>query len=84
MRPHRSSGNSILAVDPGGTTGWMLWDSGLLDWGEDGREEFYATLGGLVDFELDAIVCERYTISSNTLKKTRQHDALELIGVLRH
>ena len=77
----------ILAADPGGTTGWMVWadDSTMvIDWGEGDPESVYLLLKDLNDYHLDVIVCERYDVTANTLKKSRQYDALELIGVLRH
>jgi hypothetical protein len=80
----------ILAVDPGGTTGWMVWADNygsrpiVTDWGEGDPESVYLLLNDLHDYHLDVIVCERYDVTVNTLKKTRQYDALELIGVLRH
>ena len=84
----------ILAVDPGGTTGWILWSNEngnsvfanpCIDaWGECDRENFYEVLDDMSSTDLAVIVCERYTITGNTLKKSRQYDALELIGMLRH
>lgn len=77
----------VLAVDPGGTTGWMLWggDPGHLDdWGECSPTDFFQLLNCIACGWLDAIVCERYTVTANTLKKSRQTDALELIGVLKY
>jgi hypothetical protein len=76
----------ILAVDPGGTTGWMTWDSelGRMGWGMSNFEEFVSFVNVAASpHQIDVIVCERYTITANTLRKSRQHEALEVIGFLR-
>ena len=82
----------VLAVDPGGTTGWVIWSdevslqadgSHIELWGEDEFETFIDLLDDEPCSELDAILAERYTITPNTIKKSRQYEALELIGVLR-
>lgn len=80
------SRRTVLAVDPGGTTGWALWRDGdqVPQVGQDPPLAFLdrtwdlvRTSGGL------EVVCERYVVTAGTLKKSRQYDALEQIGALR-
>lgn len=82
----------ILAVDPGGTTGWAVW--------EDGKVRYGQLPGGtlavkpLVDWIADtylmgrqvssAVIIERYTIGERTVKFSRQSDALEITGVMKY
>jgi hypothetical protein len=84
----KATSELILAVDPGGTTGFAL---------NDGSET--APLVGECDFPLfvrmveswlvsrtDAhftVVAERYVITGQTLRKSRETTALEVIGYLR-
>lgn len=92
-----------LAVDPGGTTGFAVWErsedaepngesfrSWMIEgqlpavnsaWGEATKTD---PDEGLVA-DLDVIVCESFTISTATAKKTRggSNAALEIIGALR-
>lgn len=80
----------ILGVDPGGTTGFCFLQlegnvlhaqiGGQLTPGPFVRRVVQGTTGRT---EL-VIACESYMIGANTLKMTRQHDPLELIGWLRH
>jgi hypothetical protein len=91
-RAEASTDMRVLAVDPGGTTGWMVWNNALASngghpqvemWGECNFEQFVTLLDQWAESVFDVIVCERYTVTANTLKKSRQYEALELIGVLR-
>lgn len=81
----------IIGVDPGLTSGITLLTG-------DGRV-LRAVLGGqlqpaeLVDFITDelhalpdpvVVACESYMVGMETLRRSRQYDPLELIGVLRH
>ena len=76
----------ILAIDPGGTTGWALWD-------DDSRAVTYGHVVGwenAVDSIVDAcseptqLVCESYAITAQTLKLARCYDSLYIIGCLYH
>jgi len=73
----------ILSVDPGKATGVAIWDEhltqtlqiddgryGFQDWAEHRLQHF------------DLVVCEDYTITSRTVKSSRQVDALRIIGWL--
>ena len=81
----------VLAVDPGGTTGFALYDGGAQyevhdAWDKTGQmtalmqvESFLKGSG------LDVLVCESFVISMGTMKKTREgsNTAIEIIGALR-
>lgn len=82
----------VIGVDPGKQTGIAFWS--------ETKEEFLRfnayTAVDAVHRLWDALdtytrhqcsvtlVCERYTIQPRTLKNTRQYDALEVTGALRH
>lgn len=81
---------AILAIDPGGKTGWAAYGAGPPANGFRGGE-----IGG--DFEHQAgelgelfykytpaiVVCETYTITARTAQLSQQHEALMLIGMVR-
>lgn len=75
----------VLAIDPGGTTGWAEYAAGWPDPVEAGQ-----LAGGLHGVQelmirlprLDVLVIERYTISVRTAKFSRQSDALKITGLL--
>lgn len=79
----------ILGVDPGGTVGVSLYDHNA-DVAVVGLELPALAFGAfarelLGDVEPPWVVaCERFVIGQQTHKKTRQHDAIEVIGVLRN
>lgn len=78
---------TIIAVDPGLTTGWaVLYPDGEFRSGETkGPYAFLKTVYGLLrDRAFDwHLVVEKYTITPETIKKSRQTDALEIIGALK-
>jgi hypothetical protein len=85
----------VLAVDPGGTTGWVIGQEdtkGHLELQGIGQErdqfKFCEMAEGLAEgiyrLHIDVIVCEAYTISQRTIKLTRQYEPLEIIGTLRY
>lgn len=78
---------SVIAIDPGVTTGWAVLDpdgsfrSGEVRGPYDFLRRVYEMVQSRVfDYEL---VVERYTITPETIKKSRQTDPLEIIGALR-
>ena len=78
---------TIIAVDPGLTTGWAaLYPDGEFRSGETkGSYPFLRTVHGLLSagaFDWHVVV-ERYTITPETIKKSRQTEALEIIGALK-
>lgn len=88
--------NLIVAVDPGGTTGFSFveYDDETMELvsepqgGQFEPQEFYEWLAPLTvswGFLLHLVV-ERFTISNRTLKVSRagSYDALEVIGVCRY
>lgn len=81
----------ILAVDPGGTTGWASWQDGEVTWGQirGGLLAVKPLVDWLADRALEHrahdshLIIERYTIGERTVKFSRQSDALEITGLLR-
>ncbi len=80
----------MIAVDPGGTTGLVRWQDVTdsfevhqLSW-EDTVRKVHGWLlwADEADYFQTTIVCERYTITMQTLKKSRQYEALYCIGGL--
>lgn len=83
----------ILAADPGETTGYVLarWSpahsrvdiveagQGDFDTFVDNANRYFHSFGGAGL----TVVAERFTITAQTLKKTRQTTAIEVIGALR-
>lgn len=79
----------ILALDPGGTTGWVLFDPDtgqLAGSGEArGREALYQLFDGLTSYGRPlVVVCEKYTVTARTAKLSQQTDALKIIGMLEY
>lgn len=83
----------VIAVDPGGTTGFATAEAATRELiggftGQLPALEFCARLDaflGTVD-DPTVLVCERFTISERTLRATKggSYDAIETIGVLRY
>lgn len=78
----------ILAVDPGGTTGWATYRHELENAGQLAPQEFCVMAHVLASEwgEELTIVVERFTISQRTLRATKagSYDAIEQIGVCRY
>lgn len=82
----------ILAVDPGGTTGYSYIDTLRLEEGPSSGQLPPQDFCGWAEVTAESwceeltIVCERFTISARTLKVSRagSYDAIEVIGVLRY
>jgi hypothetical protein len=78
---------TILAIDPGLTTGWANLDpDGGFRSGETKPPILFLSdvermLRGPFPW---AMVCERYVITPETIKKSRQADPLEIIGTLKY
>ncbi len=79
---------TVVAVDPGGTTGLAVWSPAL---GLSMRE--LAPAADAVDWLADmlgsgnprrTVVVERYIITPATAKMSQQHDALEIIGAIKY
>ncbi len=74
----------LLSVDPGLTTGWMTLDEDrFAQHGQDDFPTFVQRAYSLTYSYPACIIVERYTITAETLKKSRQHTALEVIGYLK-
>lgn len=73
----------VLGIDPGGTTGVALLEVsplGIVVAEELSPVDVLESLRSLVQ-QADLVSIERYTISTRTLKLTRQLDALYIIGM---
>lgn len=80
---------AILAVDPGGTTGYSYAiDDVLVDAGQLPPYEFQAYAESFTtQWRADlTLICERFTITQRTIKSSRggSVEALEIIGCLRY
>jgi hypothetical protein len=82
---------NVVAVDPGGTTGLAqaafypdgrIVEDSFRSWERDPFRAMREVEGMLEGRVLDAVVCERYTITPQTLKKSAQYDALYQVGIL--
>lgn len=79
----------ILAVDPGGVTGWAKFEpatgqfnQGEVDGGALGFGPWFATVITQTPNVLWEVVCEKFTIGEMTKGKTTQYDAVYLNGFL--
>lgn len=78
----------IVGVDPGGTTGISLWDGGpALGWfGQYPAIDAVDRIWNLIEQHKFGrgvhIACERFDITVQTARKTRQYDALYVTGAL--
>lgn len=74
----------VFAVDPGGTTGWVLYDTktGDLNAGQTrGREKFLELASATLAEDVE-VVYEEYRITQRTVSLSRQPDAMFIIGAL--
>jgi hypothetical protein len=76
--------NRVLAVDPGGTNGWATWTPSFHGCGQEADFKRFTRLVDDLAPELEVIVAERFTITAETLRKSRQNAALEVIGFLHY
>lgn len=75
----------ILAVDPGGTTGWAVYNDELAQPVYAGQDDFERFTHVVVHLPIpDVIVAERFTINQQTIRHSQQTTALEVIGFLRY
>lgn len=72
----------VLALDPGGTTGWAFadTDTGFVEFGEVGNGLFGIMPLVIMSHDLDNLVVESFTITAHTAKIARSNDALYIIG----
>lgn len=83
-RPVIPASHLIIGVDPGGTTGlaWVL--NGQFESVDLPPLEAMDKVDELVRRRVPTVIAaERYNITAQTIKKTRQYDALEVIGACR-
>jgi hypothetical protein len=76
----------LVAVDPGVVTGLATWDSDgevCTSWQEPTWYAVDRVWAMLESRAAEVVICEAYTVTAATLRKTRQYDALESIGALR-
>lgn len=77
---------TVVAVDPGGTTGLAVWSPGMgISLWEGKPDEAVDRLANLSAINHKRhFVVERYIITPATAKMSQQHDALEIIGALKY
>lgn len=76
----------ILSLDPGKTTGAVVFDSDGIASGvivathQIDYSDAFTFLDGIIGSALDAIVIERFVISQRTLKNVRVEETFDVIG----
>ena len=87
--------HAVLAIDPGKLSGVVLleWEGGEIDPQqklsvEVNERDFFTTVDiamtGWRNYESFAVVCERFTITAQTVRNSQAPFSLEQIGVLKH
>lgn len=72
-------------MDPGKTTGYVVWHDGEREEGELPAERFLEFAERIIERgDVDHVVCERYIITVHSARLTQAPWSLEQIGVLRH
>lgn len=78
---------TYAAIDPGGTTGVAFYAPGDGFWSSEvpgGSSVFAQAWRSLLERRTVAhVICEKYVITAATITKSRQYDALEIIGWLK-
>ena len=79
----------VVAIDPGVATGIVVWSTDLREAVETYELNQFNTCQTLENWLYEdaaptSVVIERYNISIETVKKTRQTASLEIIGVARY
>lgn len=75
----------IIGVDPGKMTGVALLEgTHFQSWELPALDAVSFIKGHIIESRHIEVVCERFVIGANTVKKTRQADATEIGGTLRH
>lgn len=77
----------IFSFDPGGCTGFVIYDhetQTVLEYGEIEFEDTPLELNRILSkvTSTDTVVCERYVITPRTVKFTRQYEAFYVIGAI--
>lgn len=75
----------ILAFDPGKLTGYVVFNSEtreLVEGGQIAYEDAPSKISSLINATVDGdvVAYERYIISPQTVRFSRQHEALDVIG----
>lgn len=74
--------STVLAVDPGGTSGLAVWSDGALR--ATGQYSFRDLFDYVKNLSgVDHVVVERFTLNHSTVRMSAQPTALEAIGYLR-
>ena len=78
----------FIAIDPGHTSGWALFDTadGTFASGEvEGRRLLYRFIEGIIEDGRPAhLVVEQFDIGEETTENTRQLDAVFILGALEY
>lgn len=77
----------IIGLDPGGTCGFASLLGDTFESCDLRPYDACLRLERLLarrDVDASVVACERFTLTAESVKKTRQNDALEIIGVARY
>ena len=84
---------NLIAVDPGGTTGFVVLNQDMSVYYSDEIPEWYEVPRRVEEFFTHAekyhtpapvVVAESFHISAQTIKKTRQNAPIDILGALRY
>lgn len=75
--------DTIMSIDPGGTTGWSLWTKTEIKTGEISEDEHHGTLAYVIRFyEPELIICESFEYR-NTSPAGLNLIPVEYIGIVK-
>lgn len=72
----------LLAIDPGLTTGWMIWQNGFSYAGQAEPPNGFLNLAWSEMPAVDVVVMEEFRITDRTMRTTREPWSLHIIGAV--
>lgn len=72
----------LLAIDPGLTTGWMIWEDGFAYAGQVEGPNGFLNLAWSEMPAADVVVVEDFKITDRTMRTTREPWSLHIIGAV--